>query len=96
MKALRFPLTSEAFTVLAQLLARPKTDGISCITYNELSWCFMPRVNRTQKALAELERFSIITILKRVPEGFSFEICSENEWRFVLPKRSRKTNKTNA
>ena len=79
MKALRFPLTSEAFMVLAQLLARPKTDGISCITYNELSWCFMPRVDRTQKALAELERYGILKILRRVPAGFLFEIRSENE-----------------
>jgi hypothetical protein len=56
----------------------------------------MPRVDRTQKALAELERYGILKILRRVPEGFSFEIRSENEWRFVLPKRLRKTNKTNA
>jgi hypothetical protein len=78
----------------SQLFARPKTDGVGRITYNELSWCFMPRVDRTEKALGELERYVILKILRRVPEGFSFEIRSENEWRFVLSKRLRKTHKT--
>jgi hypothetical protein len=83
-KALKLGLSLWSFRVLAELCATPQRGAFRCITYNEISWnCFMPRTDRTEKALAELQRCGILKILRRVAEGFSFEIRPENEWRFV-------------
>jgi hypothetical protein len=83
-KALRLGLSPRSFRVLAELFTARETEGFRCVTFNELDLkCFLPLTNHTEKALAELERCGITTILKRVDEGFSFRINREDQWRLV-------------
>jgi hypothetical protein len=83
-KAFRLGLSPWSFRVLAELFTIPETEGIHCATFNDLDWqCFLPLANHTEKALAELEQCRVISILRRVDEGFSFEIKPEDQWRLV-------------
>ena len=84
MKALRLGLSPWSFRVLCELFTVPKTDGFWCILYNSIDEsCFLPLANRTEKALTELQRCGVITILKRLNEGLSFRINPEDQWRLV-------------
>jgi hypothetical protein len=67
MKALGIGLSPWSFRVLAELFTVRETEGFRCVTFNELDWkCFLPLANHTEKALAELQRCGVITILKRL------------------------------
>ena len=97
MKALRLGLSPWSFRVLCELFTVPKTDGFWCILYNSIDKsCFLPLANRTKKALTELTRCGIITILKRLDEGFAFEIHPESAWQCVVRKTFKKSDKSDA
>jgi hypothetical protein len=83
-KALRLGLSPWSFWVLAELFTVRETEGFRCVLFNELDEkCFLPLANRTEKALAELQQCRVIKILRRVQEGFSFEINPEHRWRLA-------------
>ena len=83
MKALRLGLSPWSFRVLCELFAVPKTDDFWRILYNSIDEsCFLPLANRTEKALTELTRCGIITILKRLdPPGKRVAVCCTKDFQ---------------
>ena len=91
MKALGIGLSPWSFRVLAELFTVRETEGLRCATFNDLDWkCFLPLANHTEKALAELELCRVTRILRRVDEGFSFEINPEDQWRLVARGKAKR------
>ena len=91
-KALRLGLSPWSFRVLAELFTVRETEGFRCATFDDLDWkCFLPLANHTEKALAELELCRVIRVLRRVDEGFSFEINPEDQWRLVARGKAKRS-----